>query len=200
MKIIKTLTILFIVLLVIAIITLYFTRQQQAEEVGASITPTIELTSSSFQPDTVIDAKYSCKGDEISPQLSWGKVPEGTQSLALIMMDYDAPSEHFALFNAVHWLLYNLSPEIAELAENQPATSPLPNGAEQGKNGLAGLVDLETGYMGPCPPMGTHQYVIRLYALDSHINLAQPNQSNLLEAMDGHILAVGQTQFLFGQQ
>lgn len=199
MKTIKTVLSLFIILLAIAIFTLYITRQQPSDEVGASIIPTIELSSKSFQPNSAIDAKYSCKGDEISPHFSWTNVPEGTQSLALIMMDYDAPSEHFPLFNAVHWIVYNLSPEITELAENQPAISPLPNGALQGKNGLVGLVDLETGYMGPCPPMGTHQYVTRLYALDTNISLKQANQSNLLKAMDGHILAIGETRFVYSQ-
>lgn len=200
MKIIKSLVIVLATVLLILICVLYFTREEQINEVGSEITPSIELSSTSFQSGALIDKKYTCKGDEISPQLSWSNVPEGTKSLALIAMDYDAPSEHLPLFNVTHWLVYNIPPQSTGLAENTPPISPLPNGSLQGKNGIAGVFEQGTGYMGPCPPMGTHRYFIRLYSLDTRLDPDEVNQKSLLQAMQGHILAVGETYFLFGQE
>ena len=49
------------------------------------------MTSPVFQADGAIPARYTCDGDDISPPLSWGTPPDGTQSLALIADDPDAP-------------------------------------------------------------------------------------------------------------
>jgi Raf kinase inhibitor-like YbhB/YbcL family protein len=49
-------------------------------------------------------------------------------------------------------------------------------------------------YMGPCPPSGQiHRYVFTLYAVDVMLDLpAGARKDEILEAIDGHILA--QTQ------
>ncbi len=200
MKIIKNFVILLVTIVLILICALYFTREEQRHEIGSDIEPSIELSSTSFQPGALIDKKYSCKGENSSPQLSWSNLPEGTKSLALIAMDYDAPSEHLPLFNFTHWLIYNIPPESTELVENIPNISLLPNGSLQGKNGIAGVIEQGIGYTGPCPPVGTHRYFIRLYSLDTQLKLDKVNQKSLLQAMDGHILAMGETSFLFGQE
>jgi Raf kinase inhibitor-like YbhB/YbcL family protein len=49
------------------------------------------------------------------------------------------------------------------------------------------------GYGGPCPPGGTHRYFFKLYALDSELDLESGiTKAQLLEAMEGHILAEAQ--------
>jgi phosphatidylethanolamine-binding protein (PEBP) family uncharacterized protein len=49
------------------------------------------LTSESFIQDGLIPIRHTCDGQDISPGLSWTRIPEGTQSLVLIVDDPDAP-------------------------------------------------------------------------------------------------------------
>jgi phosphatidylethanolamine-binding protein (PEBP) family uncharacterized protein len=51
----------------------------------------IEVRSSAFEDGDAIPARYTCDGPDVSPPLSWGSVPDGTQSLALVTDDPDAP-------------------------------------------------------------------------------------------------------------
>ena len=39
------------------------------------------------------------------------------------------------------------------------------------------------------PPIGTHRYFFKLYALDTELNLSAPTKPELLKAMEGHVLA-----------
>lgn len=142
----------------------------------------IDVVSPAFEEGGAIPARYTCDGLDVSPPLSWGSVPDGTRSLALIADDPDAPRGTF-----VHWVLYNLPPDTRRLPEDVPNRETLPSGAAQGVNG-AGSV----GYMGPCPPSGTHRYFFKVYALDTGLNLgARATKEDLVSAMEGHILAEG---------
>jgi hypothetical protein len=144
---------------------------------------TIKVTSSAFAEGGLIPAQYTCDGDDLSPPLRWEAVPEGTQSIALIADDPDAPSGTF-----VHWVLYNLPGDVNELPENVPEDKTLPNGASQGMNDFRRI-----GYGGPCPPSGTHRYFFKIYALDGKTSLPPgESKARLLKAMEGHILAQGQ--------
>ena len=143
----------------------------------------IKVTSQAFQEGGMIPKKYSGEGDDVSPPLVWGPVPAGAKSLVLISDDPDAPVGTW-----VHWVLYNLPPNVTELAENVPPTETLGNGAKHGKNDFRKL-----GYGGPMPPSGTHRYFFKVYALDAVLNLpAGATKSQLLKAMEGHILGQGQ--------
>ena len=83
----------------------------------------------------------------------------------------------------VHWVLYNIPPDVTGLAEAVNATG-LPAGTRHGRNDWD-----RTGYGGPCPPIGRHRYFHKLYALDVVLpDLKQPTKSALLEAMEGHVL------------
>jgi Raf kinase inhibitor-like YbhB/YbcL family protein len=65
-----------------------------------------------------------------------------------------------------------------------PKKPKVSNFGLQGKNDSG-----EVGYMGPCPPSGTHRYFFRLFALDKELNL-QPGATHeeIRSAMEGHIL------------
>jgi len=140
----------------------------------------MKLESSAFGPEGTIPIKYSCDGEDVSPPLSWQGAPEGTQSLALICDDPDAPGMTF-----VHWLIYNIPAEGQQLPENVPNRERLESGALQGENNFG-----KVGYGGPCPPGGTHRYFFRLYALDGMLDLgAGISRDRLDRAMEGHILA-----------
>ena len=138
-----------------------------------------ELTSTAFGPGEPIPQKYTCDGEDISPPLQWSDPPQGTQSLALITDDPDAP-----IGTWVHWVLFNLPAEARGLPEAVPSEAELPDGGRHGKNGWGRL-----DYGGPCPPSGTHRYFFQLYALDTMLDLdAGAGKKQVLQAMEGHIL------------
>lgn len=144
---------------------------------------TFILESSVFENGTAIPSAYTCQSDDISPPLRWSHIPPGTKSLALIVDDPDAPDPNAPKMTWVHWLLYNIPPDTNGLAEHM-STSKLPTGTKEGKNDWSKL-----GYGGPCPPIGSHRYFFKLYALDCVLDdLNSPTKSELETAMQGHIL------------
>ncbi len=73
------------------------------------VTPaTMAMTSSAFAAGGGIPAKYTCDGQGVSPPLQWDAPPSGTQSLALIVTDPDAPGGTY-----VHWVIYGLPGVVA---------------------------------------------------------------------------------------
>ncbi len=143
----------------------------------------MSMSSEAFKAGESIPSKYTCDGQNISPALEWGEVPSSVQSLALIMDDPDAPSGTF-----VHWVYYDLPESLRGLPENVPADEHPSSGGAQGKNGAG-----RTGYMGPCPPSGTHRYFFHLYALDTKLDAAPGlTKDQLLQSMQGHIVAQGE--------
>ena len=142
------------------------------------------VTSPAFDDGQPLPQKFTCQGDDISPQLKWTGVQDGAKSIALIMDDPDAP-----IGTWVHWVLYNIPADVTELAEGTPADEKLATGAVNGKNSWGRL-----GHGGPCPPPGgPHPYYFKFYALGTTLDLAPgATKDTLLGAMEGHILAEGQ--------
>jgi Raf kinase inhibitor-like YbhB/YbcL family protein len=145
----------------------------------------MELTSSAFARNTDIPVQYTCEGRDASPPLSWSGVPAGTQSLALIVDDPDAPDPAAPQRTWVHWVLYNLPPATTQIEAGKSRPADLPAGARTGLNDWQ-----REDYGGPCPPIGRHRYVHKLYALDTILPVLKPPTKAALEkAMQGHILA-----------
>ena len=146
---------------------------------------TIQITSSAFSEGSVIPRLYTCDDKNVSPPLAWTDVPTTTVSLAIIMDDPDAPSGTW-----VHWVLYNLPPDLSDLDEATSSTGT------DGKNDFNRM-----GYGGPCPPRGSaHRYYIKLYALDVRLDLkAGATKSQVENLMRGHILAQGQLMGKYGR-
>ena len=144
---------------------------------------TFQIGSPSFEHDAKIPKQFTCEGQDISPELRWSGVPEGTRSLALIVEDPDAPDPAAPKRVFVHWVLYNLPAASTGLAENL-AGERLPYGTKAGQNGWQ-----RAGYGGPCPPIGRHRYFFRLYALDIELpDLGETDKLRLLQAMEGHVI------------
>jgi Raf kinase inhibitor-like YbhB/YbcL family protein len=142
------------------------------------------LTSTAFEADAAIPDFYSCHGGNDSPPLSWGTPPSGTRSFALVMDDPDAVQ--VVGYAWVHWLLFNIPASRSSLPEGLPLTAELTDGSRHGRNNSNSL-----GYFGPCPPSGqTHRYVFTLYAVDTVLDLlSSATKNEIVEAMDGHVLA-----------
>ncbi|MEX2161684.1 MAG: YbhB/YbcL family Raf kinase inhibitor-like protein [Anaerolineales bacterium] len=140
-----------------------------------------ELSSPAFEGEGIIPDRYSCKGEDISPELRWGDPPAGTQSYAIVFDDPDAGGGGW-----VHWVAYNIPPDARAMPEAVPSTAVIRDSAVHGANSWGSLQ-----YRGPCPSQGsTHRYLFKLYALDAMLDLEPgAGKRELLAAMEGHILA-----------
>ena len=166
------------------------TGQTDPDPLTEDETASIEITSSAFEYGQPIPPKHACTGDpvsslkDVSPELSWGEPPAGTQSFALIMDDPDAPNDTWD-----HWILFNIPASTRGL----PASMPVNSGFPGGNNSWG-----RTGYGGPCPPSGTHRYFFKLYALDEMLAISPgATKGELEKAMVGHILAQGELMGTF---
>ena len=98
---------------------------------------TMSLSSPDFGEGGNIPERFTCEGKDMSPTLKIDGVPKEAKSLVLIVDDPDAPGGNFT-----HWLMWNVVPDLTEIAANKP-----PSHAVQGVN------DFGKGkYSGPCPP------------------------------------------------
>ncbi len=150
----------------------------------------LSITSTAFSAGQPIPSIYSCRGRDISPPLAWTGAPSATKSFALILDDPDAPGGIY-----VHWVIFNIPAASAALAEAVPARPKLADGTLQGNNSSGAA-----GYKGPCPPSGTHHYHFKLYALDALLSLSSgATKAQLLQAMQGHILAQGELIGIFSK-
>lgn len=154
----------------------------------ASGTGMLSITSTAFEDGSPIPRQYTPQGANISPDLSWGNVPDGTKELVLIVEDPDAPMVNPFL----HWLLHSIPADTQELPAGlakRPRLSS-PQGAIQGQNDTAAC-----GWSGPKPPLGhgVHHYHFQLFAVSQQLNLG-PDASleDVKRAMQDHILADGE--------
>jgi Raf kinase inhibitor-like YbhB/YbcL family protein len=133
------------------------------------------LASTAFRDGDAIPTRFTCDGDDVSPDLSWEGAPDGAAALALIVDDPDARG-------FVHWVVFDMTgSQSGGLAEGVSAS---PDAPAQGTNDFGRL-----GWGGPCPPSGSHRYRFRLLALDGPLELAgAPRADEVLEAAGGHIL------------
>ena len=145
----------------------------------------LNITSSAFTNGGNIPRKYTCEGEDASPDLSWSGVPEGTESLALIVDDPDAPDTAKPQRVYVHWVVYNIP----------PTTHGIPEGGSLASGPITGTNDWgKQEWGGPCPPVGRHRYFFKLYALDTTLDLSSAKKADLENAMKGHIL--GQAELM----
>ncbi len=147
------------------------------------------IRSVAFSHNAMMPTLYTCEGRNISPPLEWTAPPLGTKSLVMISDDPDAPDPAAPKKTWVHWVLYNLPPVAGRLPEGV-LDKDLPKGT------LIGINDRQlAGYSGPCPPIGTHRYFFKLYALDVVLpDLGQTTKAEIVKRMEGHILK--QTQMI----
>ena len=135
----------------------------------------MDLTSTAFDEGGTIPTEHTCDGADASPPLAWSGAPDGTGAFALLVTDPDAGG--FA-----HWVLTDIGADVHELPAGEGDSIGVP-----GRNGFG-----RTGWGGPCPPSGEHEYVFTLYALDGPIQpVGTLDDAGLGAALDGHVLAEG---------
>ena len=171
-----------------------FLLASMAFEVGAQDAPeTISVTSSAFDHHGMVPESNSAYGENVSIDLTWADLPEGTQQLALICDDPIVVEIGMMEQPFVHWVMYNIPASAPGLPAGLPSDATLEmEGLEGAVNGLNGL--RRPGYFGPRPPANgqLHAYHFRVYALDDALDL-EPGlgKAELLDAMNGHVLATG---------
>ena len=107
--------------------------------------PDFPLTSADFGGGDAIPDTYVAPAN-VSPQLAWSGLPEGTKSIAVTMFDPDAPTAS----GFWHWAAFNIPATVTEL----------PTGAGLADQPLLGLDETVTlrgdsgirGYYGPTRP------------------------------------------------
>ena len=138
------------------------------------------ISSPAFVSSGDIPRRYTCDGEGISPHLAWTEAPDGTRSFVLIVDDPDAPRGTFT-----HWVVFDVPADRTDI----------PSGTPSDAIGLSGRNSLgKAGYMGPCPPSGTHRYFFRLSALDiAALGLTAGASREAVErAMAGHVLGTAE--------
>ncbi len=146
----------------------------------APLVPILTVTAP-WRDGGPVDARYTCEGENMAPALSWTDAPEGTQEIAITLIDQD--------FAFDHWTLAGIAPDVTSLAENT-----IPKGAAAALNGSG-----TTGYTGPCPPEGvTHTYRITVHYLDRALLLTGGGPAaDMRSAIDESTLATAQVTGTF---
>ncbi|MGD2043872.1 MAG: YbhB/YbcL family Raf kinase inhibitor-like protein [Acidimicrobiia bacterium] len=135
------------------------------------------VTSPEFSDGGAIPTEFTCDGADVSPPLEIVGIPEGTESLVILVDDPDAPVGTWD-----HWVEFDIvtGPGPFDVPRD---TGPL---GVQGSNSW----NLE-GYGGPCPPAGdeAHTYHFHVYAVGGLLDLPTGvDGATVRTAMEGRVI------------
>ena len=140
--------------------------------------PWIGIESPAFKHGGLLPSLYRSERLNINPPLRLKDLPLATRSLAIMMSDVDVP-----IGPRLHWICWDLPP-TTQIRANEI-------------RGVSGVNDFQSSaYVGPCDGESSHKYFIRVYALDTFLNLP-PNtrQYTIEKIMHPHVLAKGDMLF-----
>ncbi len=176
------------ILVIIARLVFIGIEQKKEFDYHKNIPKSIHFWSNDFEHNEFIPTEFTGLGQDVSPSLYWDSLPTGTKSIAIIAVDYDAPSPIIKFMTIDHWVVFNINPNIKHFDKAISYQDLVKAGMNLGTN-ITGGVD----YVGPNPPIGTHKYYFRIYALSiPSIALTQPTKKDLMEMMENNILAYGE--------
>lgn len=120
--------------------------------------PEFTLTSTDLEEGQELPEKLRAP-ENVSPQLAWSDLPEGTKSLAVTCFDPDAPTAS----GFWHWAAFNIPADVTELPTDAGATEDLGVGAISLVNDSGGRL-----HYGAAPPAGhaPHRYLYVVHAVD----------------------------------
>ena len=143
----------------------------------------ISVTSTAFAQGGSIPPKYTCDGADVSPDLSWDVIPDGTKSIAILCDDPDAPVGDW-----VHWIVYNIPPDMNGVPENFSRRIREFLGVREGMNDFR-----RESFGGPCPPQGVHRYFFKVFFLNTLLDEKRGmTKAGLLAEVQGHVLGYGE--------
>ncbi len=138
----------------------------------------MRVSSPAYEEGGRFPTEHTCDGADTTPPWVVHDVPADAVTLAAVFDDPDAPAGTW-----VHWLAWNLPPD----------RSAWPAGTDGRGLGVVGANGGgRSDYGGPCPPGGTHRYVLTVYALDVELDLPEGSDRAAFDAArEGHVLAQG---------
>lgn len=140
---------------------------------------TLAIESAAFEDGGRIPREYGYEDRNVNPPLTISGVPEGTESLAIIVDDPDAKPVAGTVWD--HWIVWNIPGDRTRIPEDW---DPASTGAAVGETDYG-----EQRYGGPNPPNEPHEYRFQVYALDTSLSLSGPvSADDLRAAMEGHVL------------
>ena len=146
----------------------------------------MSIISPAFSDGGTIPDRFTQDGESLFPPLEWHGIPDGTQSLSLIVEDADAPFPR----PLVHAVLYSIPPGLSGIPEGGLAMRQIrmsPLGFKAGRNSVA-----RAGWMAPSPipGHGPHRYAFQLFAADTIPSFTSPpGRGTLLRALKANLLA-----------
>ena len=122
------------------------------------------LTSTTFKDGQMMPRKVAnnlsnnpnCVGENVSPQLSWTGVPDGTKSFAILMEDPEGRGGA----GVHHWVAYGIPASVTSVTEGEVSKASDKYVGGKSTQGVG-------NYSGPCTPPGTpHHYTFVIIATD----------------------------------
>jgi Raf kinase inhibitor-like YbhB/YbcL family protein len=139
------------------------------------------IRSDAFEAGGTIPQEYGKNQSNVNPPLEIDGVPDDAGSLALVVDDPDAVDVAGEIF--VHWLVWNVPPDLTTIPEDWDASA-----AVEGENDFGNV-----GYGGPAPPDEPHTYRFKCFAVDGTLELAAgATVDDLGPNFSGRILARAQ--------
>ncbi len=153
----------------------------------------MKVTSSGIV-DGIIQDRFGKRGNQFndvgmctySLPLKILETPAGTVSYALYMEDRDAIP--VCGYSWIHWVACNIKKN--ELKENECIEADFIHGTTSWSGKIKGCDRMKSSiYGGPGPSNAPHLYEIKVFALDTMLDL-QPGfyLNEMLNAMEGHVL------------
>ncbi len=151
------------------------------------------LTITGWADGTLIPAKFTQAGEQVSPELRWTNVPAGTQSFVVNMLDPDVSVQR-GTETQPHWIVWNIPATATGLPEGMKPGAEQPDGTRQ-------ISATGPQYRGPGAAANgpLHHYTFEVYALDTKVDVspssgatpigsALDTRAAVMKAMQGHVL------------
>lgn len=130
-------------------------RDAYVAPIDPDVLAPMEIRGPAFDDNGDIPILHTCDGGGQSFPLAWSPGPAGTKGYAVVVTDATLGGT-----DNVHWVVYDISDYY--LLGNAPSTYKGPGTSLQTPSSFA----TETfGFSPLCPPVGTHSYVVTLYAV-----------------------------------
>ena len=152
-----------------------------ASDVDDATPPAGLNVSTPFVDGSTIELRYTCDGSNAAPPISWTGIPEGTQEIAIALVDETDITNGRPFIN---WVMTGIDPETAGIDENE-----VPPGAVQALNFFG-----DVGYTGPCPdPAFSSDFTLSVFAIEQQLEFVDGTPAaQMLDLLEPLALAIAE--------